>query len=93
MSIHHWTTLGQIHVAGKFPDLQVFSREASHRSIARMKTMMGRSEVISPSHFFSQSEGKYFVRCYENECWYLGLDDIQSLYRIHFALFGRTDLI
>ena len=68
-SIHHRTTLGQIHwkqsnpwsdycwsAACKFPDLQVFSKEASCHSIVRKKTTMtGRSEAISPSHFFSQA--------------------------------------
>ena len=57
-SIHHWTTLGQIHAAGKFPDVQVFSREVSRHSIVKMKTMMGRSEVISPSHFFQPIGGQ-----------------------------------
>ena len=69
MSIHHRTTPGQIHwkqsnplsdycwsAAGKFPNLQVFSTEASCRSIVRKKTTVtGRSEAISPSHFFSQA--------------------------------------
>ena len=38
--------------------------------------------------FFSQSEGKYFVRCYENECQYLWLVDIQSLYSLHLPYSG-----
>ena len=103
-SIHHRTTLGQIHWKWSNPwsdysipvDLQLVNSPICKYSAEKWvvvplwewKTMMGRSKVISPSRIFSRLEGKYFVRCYENECWYLWLVDIQSLYRVRLPYLG-----
>ena len=105
-SIHHRTTLGQIHRKQSNPwsdylisvDLRLVNSWTCKYSAEKWvvvplwewkkQTMVGRSEVISPSHFFSLSEGKYFVCCYKNECWYLWLVDIQSLYSIHLPYLG-----
>ena len=104
-SIHHRTTLGQIHRKWSNPwsdylisvDLQLVNSWICKYSAEKQvviplqewkQTMMGKSEVISLSHFFSQSEGKYFVCCYKNECWYLWLVNIRSLYSIHLPYLG-----
>ena len=103
-SLHHQTTLGQvhwkrsnlgseylIHIDLRLENSPICMYSAEKWVIVPLwewKQWQDGGSLFPLVIFFSQLEGKYFVRCYENECQYLWLVDIQSLYSLHLPYLG-----